>query len=135
MIKWILIAVGGAVGSLMRYVFSGWMQEWAGDVIERWTGRTFPVGTLAVNATACLAMGLLTGYFAGSQLIRQEYRIALTVGLLGGYSTFCTFGYETFQQVNEGEVGLALLNIFLSCGIGLAAIWIGYRLAESWYGV
>ena len=135
MIKWILIAVGGAVGSLMRYAVQGWVQDWAGDGLERWTGRTFPIGTLAVNATACLAMGLLTGYFAGSQLIRQEYRIALTVGLLGGYSTFCTFGYETFQLVNDGEFGLALLNMFLSCGIGLATIWIGYRLAESWHGV
>ncbi|MEI4908135.1 CrcB family protein, partial [Klebsiella pneumoniae] len=76
MIKWILIAVGGAVGSLMRYAVQGWVQEWTGDAFERWTGRTFPIGTLAVNASACLAMGLLTGYFAGPHLLRQEYRIA-----------------------------------------------------------
>ena len=127
MLKWVLIAVGGGCGSMMRYAFQGWVQ--------RLSGSTFPVGTLAVNVTACLVIGLLSGFFAGPQLIREEYRIGLTVGVLGGYSTFSTFGLESFNLANDSEFGLAALNMLLSCGIGLAAVWFGYRMAERWFGV
>jgi CrcB protein len=80
-------------------------------------------------------IGLLSGFFAGPQLVREEYRIALTVGVLGGYSTFSTFGLETFNLTNDGEFGLAALNMLASCSVGLAAVWLGYRLAEFWFGV
>ena len=93
------------------------------------------MGTLAVNVTACLAIGLLAGFFAGPQLIREEYRIGLTVGVLGGYSTFSTFGLETFNLANDSEYSLALLNMFVSCAAGFAAVWLGYRIAERWVGV
>ena len=103
--------------------------------VQRLSGGVFPMGTLVVNLSACFAIGLLTGFFAGPQLVREEYRIGLTVGVLGGYSTFSTFGLETFNLGNDGEFGLAALNMLLSCGVGLAAVWIGYRLAEHWFGV
>ena len=135
MLKWLLIAVGGAFGSLLRYVFQGWVQRSAGDWAEQLAGGTFPVGTLAVNVTACLAIGFLSGFFAGPQLIREEYRIGLTVGVLGGYSTFSTFGLESFNLANDGEFGLALFNMLLSCATGFAAVWVGYRVAERWFGV
>ena len=127
MLKWLLIALGGAFGSILRYVLQGWVQNHAAAV--------FPWGTLAVNLTACLAIGLLAGMFAGPQLIREEYRIALTVGVLGGYSTFSTFGLETFQLLNEKEFALAALNLFLSCALGLLCVWAGYRAAQHWFGV
>jgi CrcB protein len=127
MLKWFLIAAGGATGSLMRYAFQGWVQRLFGGI--------FPFGTLAVNLTACLAIGFLSGLFAGPQLIREEYRIGLIVGVLGGYSTFSTFGLESFNLSNDGEFRLALLNMLLSCGIGFAAVWFGYRVAERWFGV
>jgi CrcB protein len=127
MLKWLLIAVGGACGSLMRYAFQGWVQRLAGS--------TFPVGTLAVNVSACLVIGFLSGFFAGPQLIREEYRIGLTVGVLGGYSTFSTFGLESFNLANDGEYWFALLNMLVSCFAGFVAVWIGYRIAECWYGV
>ena len=127
MLKWLLIAVGGAGGSLLRYAFQGWVQRLAGS--------SFPVGTLAVNVTACFAIGILSGFFAGPQLIREEYRIGLTVGVLGGYSTFSTFGLESFNLANDSEYGLALLNMLVSCVAGFAAVWIGYRISERWFGV
>jgi CrcB protein len=127
MLKWLLIAVGGAFGSTLRYAVQGWVQRLAGS--------GFPLGTLMVNVSACLVIGLLAGFFAGPQLIREEYRIGLTVGVLGGYSTFSTFGLESFNLANDGEFGLAALNMLLSCGVGLAAVWIGYRVAEHWFGV
>jgi CrcB protein len=126
MLKWVLIAVGGAFGSILRYWFQGWVQRLAGS--------TFPIGTLAVNITACFAIGLLAGFFAGPQLIREEYRIGLTVGVLGGYSTFSTFGLETFNLANDSEYSLALLNMFVSCAASFAAVWLGYRIAEHWVG-
>ena len=127
MLKWLLIAAGGAIGSMMRYACQGWVQRFAGG--------TFPVGTLAVNASACLAIGFLSGLFAGPQLIREEYRIGLTVGVLGGYSTYSTYGLESFKLANNGELPLTLLNMLLTEGIGLAAVWFGYRVAERWFGV
>jgi CrcB protein len=128
MLKWFLIAAGGALGSIMRYAVQGSVQDL--------TASLFPFGTLAVNVTACLAIGFLGGLFAGPHgLIRAEYQVGLTIGILGGYSTFSTFGYETFKLANGREFGLAALNMILSCGLGLAAVWFGYRVAERWFGV
>jgi CrcB protein len=139
MLKIVYIAVGGALGSLLRYAVQGWVQNWVQRSADNWVARlvgaSFPVGTLVVNMTACLVIGLLGGYFAGPHLMREEYRIGLTVGVLGGYSTFSTFGLESFNLANEGEFGLAMLNIVLSCAIGFTAVWIGYRIAERCFGV
>jgi fluoride exporter len=126
MLKWLLIALGGAVGSMLRYAIQGWVQ--------RLSSGSFPTGTLAVNILGCLLLGWLSGYFAGAQLVREEYRIGLTVGLLGGFTTFSTFGYESFSLANDGEVRLALANIVLSCALGFLAVWLGYRMAERWFG-
>jgi CrcB protein len=134
MLKWVLIAVGGALGSLLRYSFQGWVQRTAGTWVERIAGESFPVGTLVVNVTACFVIGLLSGFFAGPQLIREEYRIGLTVGVLGGYSTFSTFGLETFSLANDGEYWFALANMVISCVAGFVAVWIGYRTSERWFG-
>jgi len=127
MLKWLLIASGGALGSVLRYLLQGWVQ--------RAFGGLFPLGTLAVNVLGCLVLGAMAGFFAGPQLVREEYRVGLTVGVLGGFTTFSTFGLESFNLIGGGELRLALLNVLLSCGAGLAAVWIGYRLAERWFGV
>ena len=127
MLKFLFIAVGGALGSILRYAMQGWVQ--------RLTASTFPLGTFAVNVLGCLLIGLVSGFFAGPQLVREEYRIGLTIGVLGGFTTFSTFGLETFNLANDGEFRLALLNMLLSCVVGFAAVWIGYRLAERFFGV
>jgi len=127
MLKWLLIAAGSGLGGVLRYAVQGWVQ--------RLSNGSFPTGTLAVNVSSCLVIGFLSGLFAGPQLIREEYRIALTVGVLGGYSTFSTLGLESFNLANDGEFRMALLNMFLSCGLGFAAVWLGYRAAERWLGV
>src|SRR5262245_27759999 len=115
--KYIWIAVGGAGGSLLRYLLQGWVQRWAGG--------TFPAGTLVVNVLGCFVIGLLAAAFAGPVLIREEYRIGLTVGVLGGFTTFSAFGLETFNLTNEGQFRLAAANVVLSVGLGFAAIWAG----------
>ncbi len=103
MLKWIFIAVGGALGSVLRYA----MQGWVGQQIA---GRSFPIGTIVVNITGCLIIGLLAGFFDGPQLVREEYRVGLLVGVLGGYTTFSSFGLETFRLANDGEFRLALIE-------------------------
>lgn len=122
-----LIFLGSGIGGVCRYLLGGW--------IQRFGNGTFPIGTLTVNIAGCLVIGFLSAAFAGRWLVREEYRIALTVGILGGFTTFSSFGLETFVLLNDGEYVRAAMNIGLSLGAGLAAVWIGYRLAERWLGV
>jgi fluoride exporter len=127
MTKWILIAAGGALGSLSRYALQGWMQ--------RVINTNFPLGTLVVNLIGCALIGFLTATFTGPKLIREDYRIGIIVGILGGFTTFSAFGFETFSLANDRQFAFAALNIILSCGLGLLAVWAGYRAAEFLYGV
>jgi fluoride exporter len=127
MLKWLMIFVGGGFGSMLRYAMQGWVRQLL-------AGSVFPLGTMCVNILGCLVIGLLSGFFAGPQLIREEYRIGLIVGVLGGFTTFSSFGFETFNLANDGEFRLAILNVVLSCAVGLTAVWGGYRLAERWFG-
>ena len=126
MLKLALIAAGGAVGALLRYAISGSAQKL--------TTGTFPIGTLFVNVTGCVLIGFFGALFAGPHLVREEYRIALLIGLLGAFTTFSTFGWETFSLMNAGQLWQAGLNIALSNGAGLAAVVLGYRLGTKWFG-
>jgi CrcB protein len=121
MTKLLFIAGGGALGSVLRYLVAGWGQ--------RLTPGVFPLGTLLVNVTGCLLIGYLGTLFAGPAVVREEYRLALLIGLLGGFTTFSTFGYETWALLSDREWGLAGANVLLSNVLGLSAVWLGHRLA------
>ncbi len=125
--KLLFIAAGGGVGSVMRYLVAGFGQ--------RLIVGPFPLGTLIVNVIGCFALGLLGAAFAGPVLIREEYKLAILVGLLGGFTTFSTYGWETLSLVNDGQTARALANIVLSNVLGLAAALAGYRIAQQWLGV
>ena len=125
--KYAFIMVGGAVGSLLRYLLQGWGQAA--------TSGTFPLGTLIVNVAGCFAIGCLNALFTGPWPIRADYRTGIIVGLLGGFTTFSAFGWETFSMANEGQALRALVNVLSSVTLGLAAVWGGYRLAGRWFGV
>lgn len=127
MTKLLLIAAGGAAGAVLRYLVAGWGQSL--------TAGSFPLGTLLVNVAGCFLIGLLGAMFAGPIVVREEYRLAVLIGLLGGFTTYSTFGWETFSLLNDGQRWAAIVNVVLSTGLGLAAVWIGYRLAERWQGV
>ena len=124
--KLLLIAGGSAVGGVGRYVVSG--------LVQRLGGGSFPVGTLFVNVAGCFLFGLLAATFAGPYLVREEYRAALLIGVLGSFTTFSTFGYESFAMVNAGQFSLFAVYIGLSNVVGLSGLWLGYRLAERWAG-
>lgn len=125
--KYTWIVAGGGLGSLLRYLVQGWGQAL--------TKGTFPLGTLIVNVVGCFIIGVLNMVFAERIPIRMEYRVGLTVGVLGGFTTFSSFGWETFSMANEGQGLRAMMNMLLSMTLGFAAVWLGYRLAERWIGV
>lgn len=124
----LLVALGGAVGSAARFKLSGW-------VLHHASNWRFPAGTFAVNVIGCFVAGLLAGLAVKQELFTPEARVFLFTGLLGGFTTFSAFGYETFMLLTGGQFGRAGLNVALSVGLGLASIWVGYRLAEHWLGV
>lgn len=126
MTKLILIAAAGGAGSLLRFGLSGWAQKVGNS--------SFPLGTLLVNVLGCLMIGLLTALFTGPYPLREELRFAILVGLLGGFTTFSTFAWETTVLMNDGQWARAGMNILLSNVLGLGAAWWGYRMGQSCFG-
>jgi CrcB protein len=121
MTKIILLAAGGAAGTLLRYALSG--------VTYRIMGGIFPWGTLAVNLTGSLAIGLLWGVFEVENLSPQM-RNFLFIGVLGGFTTFSTFALESFNLLRDGEIKLALSSIVASNVIGVALVFSGFVLSK-----
>lgn len=126
MAKLICIAIGGGLGSILRYFVGGFVQRWW----DGWQGWFFPAGTIVINVTGCLAIGFLYALFSGPVALREEYRLGLTVGLLGGFTTFSTFGLETFHLISDGRQMLAIANVLVSCVLGILAVAFGHWIAE-----
>uniref|UniRef100_A0A7C2K1D5 Fluoride-specific ion channel FluC n=1 Tax=Schlesneria paludicola TaxID=360056 RepID=A0A7C2K1D5_9PLAN len=126
LLKPVLIFLGSGCGGLLRY--------WLGGIIQNWWGPAFPLGTLVINVTGCLAMGFLAAAWTGPVLIRDEYRSAVLIGVLGGYTTFSSFGRETLALVGDGEWGRASGYVAASVACSLLAVWLGAVLASRLYG-
>lgn len=120
--NYLYIAAGGAIGSMLRYAMQ--------SVVQARFGGRFPLGTLAVNVLGCFVAGFLFAAISGPFPLRNELRLAIMVGILGGFTTFSAFGIETIQLANTRHFSLALANIALSVTVGLAAVWIGYRSSQ-----
>jgi CrcB protein len=123
MINILVIGVGGFIGAVSRYGVALWIGE-------RW-GRSFPLGTLAVNVSGCFLIGLLMTLMAEKYMVSPEWRLFLVVGFLGAYTTFSTFEYETGGLVRDGEFFYAALNITFSVLLGFIALKLGEVLARS----
>jgi len=124
-VKLAFIAVGGACGTLCRFLLL--------ILVQRLSGVRFPLGTLIVNVLGCLLVGFLAVTLARYWSVREEWRLGILVGVLGGFTTFSTFGIETYELGVAGQARLASLNVLLSCGLGIAAVWLGVHLAERWF--
>jgi len=130
--KLLLIAIGGGVGSVLRYLVAIGAHNYTAKATTRFFGHVFPVGTLAVNVIGCLVIGVLTALFNRNVMPHDHYRLALTVGLLGGFTTFSAFGLDTFVLLQHGRPGPALLNVAANVGGGLLAVWLGFALVALW---
>ena len=118
----IVIGLAGLAGTLARY--------WLSSVIDSRTGASFPFGTLVVNLIGCFIIGFLFYAFADEFVIHPAIRSAVFVGLLGGFTTFSSFGIQTFTLLENGQVLWAALNILLSNIGGLMLVWLGYILSR-----
>lgn len=117
MLQIVVIAAGGAAGSLARF--------WVSTGVYALLGRGFPWGTLVVNVLGCFVMGLLAVLLLERSLMPPEVRSALMIGFLGAFTTFSTFSLETLNLIDQGEPIRALLNVVASVVLCLVACWGG----------
>ncbi len=111
---------GAAAGGLARYVIGL-------AVMQRFGGR-FPLGTLVVNVSGCFLIGVVVTVLAERLDLHPNWRLLLVVGILGGYTTFSSFGYETYQAVRGGAAWVGLANVVASVVLGYVAVWLGIVL-------
>jgi len=123
MTKLLLAGSGGFIGSSLRYLMGGLVHRFVRDA-------TFPWGTALVNITGCLFIGLLAGLAEERGILGAEARTFVLIGLLGGFTTFSSFGFETLQLVRQGQGIAAAANVVGQVALGLGAVWAGLALAR-----
>ena len=122
MLRILLVGSAGLAGTLCRY--------WLSGAISRRYGEAFPAGTLAVNLLGCFAAGLLFHLMQERGAFSETARAAVFVGLLGGFTTFSSYGLQTFELLREGRAGMAALNVVASNLLGVLMVFAGYALGR-----
>jgi CrcB protein len=121
---WLLVGVGGALGSLARHGLNH-------IIHQRQLSSTFPLGTFAVNVLGSVAIGVIGGLIvSGRWTLSLEARTFVIVGVLGGFTTFSSFSFDTLALVREGHAVQAVWNVAGQVGLSLFGVWAGYRLAS-----
>ncbi len=118
----VLVFLGGGIGAAARYLMQG--------AVYRLVGSAFPYGTLAVNVTGSFLIGVLMVVFEERYMVQPALRIFLTIGVLGGFTTFSSFSFETFALLREGSIVAGLLNALVSVAACLGATWVGAALGR-----
>jgi CrcB protein len=119
----IYIAVGGMIGTLARYG----LQQW----VNRYFIYTFPYGTFAVNILGCFLIGIIYAFSEKGNVLSPEWRLFLTTGLCGGFTTFSTFSYEGMQLIRDGNFGTMIIYTVASVVLGIAAVFFGNYLIKT----
>jgi len=122
-VQLLLIAFGGALGSVCRYGLS--------TMIQRLSSPFFPYGTFVVNVLGCLVFGIIIGAARQRFVLGPSERAFLLIGVLGGFTTFSTFSYETFALLQGGEFVRAFINVAGQVVCGLVALWAGYVMIAA----
>jgi fluoride exporter len=120
--KYFLVAIGGALGSLARF--------WMGSAVANRLGTRFPYGTFVINLTACLIIGFSLALLGRRTELSPAWRFLIPVGFVGAYSTFSTFEWEIFANIQAGSFLTAASYVTLSVVLGLIAVWAGVLLAS-----
>ncbi|RPI65145.1 MAG: fluoride efflux transporter CrcB [Ignavibacteriales bacterium] len=122
MLNYILVSAGAAIGGALRFGISSYIQKNISVI--------FPYGTLVVNVIGSFILGIIMFYLNEKELIGSEFRLFLTVGFCGGFTTFSTFSYETLALFRDSEIALALYNVMLNVILCLAGIYIAYLISK-----
>lgn len=118
----LMVGVGGFIGSALRYLVSGWTQQWSKSL-------DFPYGTLAVNLLGCFVIGFLGELAEARGILASETRLLVFIGLLGGFTTFSSFGNDTLNLARSGQMLNALANVAANVLFGLLLVWLGRTIA------
>ena len=120
---YLIVFLGGGLGAAFRHgVNIG---------AARWIGTAFPYGTLTINVTGSLVMGLIAGYFAFKGGLSQHWRLFLTTGILGGYTTFSAFSLDAVLLYERSELGLAALYVAASVLLSIAGLFAGFWIMRT----
>jgi len=120
----LLVALGGALGSVTRFKLSGW-------ILHNSINWRFPLSTFMVNMIGCLVIGLLAGLAAKDNFFSESARVFLFTGIVGGFTTFSAFELDAFFLLKKGDVLVAGSYLMLSIFIGLLALWVGFSLIPN----
>ncbi|MGI8961851.1 MAG: fluoride efflux transporter CrcB [Bryobacteraceae bacterium] len=120
--RYISVMLGGALGAVFRFV--------VGTFVLKFYSGLFPLGTFLINVTGSFVIGILMMFFLNRPAINANWRLFLVTGILGGYTTFSSFEWETLTALRGGAGAIALLNVLLSVGLGLAGVWIGAAVSN-----
>lgn len=130
----LLVALGGAVGALLRWAVAAGVERLVTrsrtPLVDLMEGTRFPWGILAVNLLGCFAIGLIYGLAETRDWLSNATRWLILVGFLGSFTTFSTFGWNSFELMREGQFLIALANVMASVVVGLVLVWVGYSLAR-----
>jgi CrcB protein len=118
----LLVGAGGFLGALLRYGTSVL-------VLRHWSAANFPWATFSVNLAGCLLIGIVAG-FAESKALSSELRVFLMIGILGGFTTFSAFGFETFAMLRNEAYMSAVANVGLQVVLGVLLVWAGYTITR-----
>jgi len=121
-----LVALGGAAGSVLRFALNGWAQ--------RQFPSFAPAGTLIVNVVGCLAIGIVMATLRERPTHAREFQTLLVTGLLGGFTTFSAFGYQTVELFEGQQVGRAVFNVLANVVLGCLAAWLGLAITRRLLG-
>lgn len=121
--QFLYVFLGAGLGGVCRYLSSTNLHKCFPEL-------GFPIGTFFVNMVGCFLIGLIAQLAETKTALGGDVRLFLTVGVLGGFTTFSSFGYETVQLIKDGEIWLALLNAFGQLALGLIFVWLGIVLAR-----
>lgn len=121
--KYLWISLGAIIGANARYLISSW-------VAERW-GASFPYGTLLINLTGSLIVGVFLTFATQRALVDPRLRLLIAVGFCGSYTTFSTYTYESINLILNGSWGAGLINLLGSSGLGLLAVALGILIGRT----
>ncbi len=121
MLNILFVGVGGFFGSIGRYLLSG-------AVYQMFPNLHFPIGTTVVNVLGCFLIGIATALVDVRNLLSPEVRVFLMIGMLGGFTTFSTFGYETITLLRDGAFFTGLANVLIQVIVGISAVWLGFNI-------